>query len=208
MKINIQANSKASDQLIIIAKDKKPSKSFLKQNHIPDQFLKQSLKLGSTSFSNGNTAYHLLNVDLNAAFIVNKIAGWIQKHKSALGKELAVITSKEIDAHTTSVVLGILRGRYEIGLYKTGKKSETPFSLKSSKLTLIGNTAQKMALDMVNAPGNKLKPSDMAKTIKAAAKSGKYSVKVLSKKQTWLRMGPRFYHCRIQRKSKAWKKIA
>ena len=199
MKINLQAKSSASNRLILISKDKKISASFLKQNHISKQTLHQASKLGATSYSSENKACHLLELDSNAAAIVNKLASWIQKNKTALGNELAVIISKEIEAHLTSVVLGILRGRYEIGLFKSIKKDSSPFSMASAKLTIIGATsvskktqirtaldlytAQKMAMDMVNAPGNKLKPSDMAKTIKAASKSGKYSVKVLSKKQ-------------------------
>ncbi len=199
MKINIQAKSTASNKLILVTKDRKIPANFLKQHKISKQSLKQVSKLGVACFANENTYCFLLEVDLSAQGIIQKICAWTQKNKSALGKDLAIVISKELESHLTSVTLGILRGRYEIGLYKTAKKEANAFLMSSAKLTIVGvsnskkmaqikaalglYTAQKMAMDMVNAPGNKLKPSDMAKTIKAAAKSGKYSVKVFSKKQ-------------------------
>jgi len=199
MKINIQAKSNANNRLILIPSDKKLPGTFVKENNISEQHILHATKTGTTSFSAGNVACHLLEVNLNAAGIVHLVSQWIQKNKTALGKELAVIMTKDLESHLTSVVLGVLRGRYEIALFKSGKKEINPFSMASSKLTIMGTTsakkktaiktaqglyiAQKMAMDMVNAPGNKLKPSDMAKTIKAAAKTGKYTVKVFSKKQ-------------------------
>lgn len=98
------------------------------------------------------------------------------------------------EKYTEEAVQAILLSRYEIGFFKTNKTksiagklillNEDHASLKNlARRAEQITSSQIMAMDMVNLPGNKLKPSDMVDYAKKSAKSNGFSIKVLNKSQ-------------------------
>ena len=102
---------------------------------------------------------------------------------------------------SAAAVNGLYLGAYQIGLYQTKEKTQHPLSNPSAKITLyvaktkaktIRSLSQKaLALaqtqtkifDLVNAPSNKLKPTDLATWAKTSGKKYGYKVTVFNKKQ-------------------------
>lgn len=107
------------------------------------------------------------------------------------------LSSKEIKLWADAITNGLLVGTYDIGLYKT--KPASSQKSPSPTLTFIGSDVEAKALkkgfklgqnigltqlsilDLVNAPGNKTTPQEMARWAQAAGKEGNFSVEIHSK---------------------------
>ena len=97
------------------------------------------------------------------------------------------------------VVNGLLLGTYQIGLYKTDKKEQHPLIAKTAMLTFYTNSKEKTALtkaaqkgkaaaetqlsifNLVNAPGNKVRPEELARWAVASARKYGYKTTVFTK---------------------------
>ena len=101
------------------------------------------------------------------------------------------------DLLAQAAVNGLLLSTYNIGLYKTKDKNIHPLlgrgasvnvlvnnpseSRKGAKLGKAMAETQMSIYDLVNAPGNKAKPSDLANWAKASGKKHNYKVTVFNK---------------------------
>lgn len=108
-------------------------------------------------------------------------------------------SAKKLATWVEAAVNGLLVGTYNLGLYKTSKSSLHPLGKKGSSLEILSpskeiNTlkravekakataeTQLSVFDLVNGPGNKVKPSDLAKWAQRSGKKHGFEVKVLNK---------------------------
>ncbi len=108
-------------------------------------------------------------------------------------------TNLSLDTLAEAATNGLLLSTYDIGLYKTGKKDLHPLAQKGAKITVVSEAAGKKTFetkikegvakaethmsifDLVNAPGNKARPEEMANWAKASGKKYGYKVTVFNK---------------------------
>ena len=158
-------------------------------------------------FGEQGQAIHLLGLGANAEFPkVAKLAKqWFFSQRSHLPSQMQVALQHLPEEKLASIVEGLVQGatlgRYDIGLYKTGKHKKTGFAAPRASLSFLVDkpqkkivqqavnrsaaiaTTQSRILDLMNAPGNKAKPETLAKWAKASGKANGFSVKVFNKSQ-------------------------
>ena len=201
MKIEFKESLSNINQLVIIEKEEKLSANFLKQNNISESILQLANNLGAANYSSGKGINFLLCIDKKShpKKTTDQLCSWTHNQLSALPKVLGLILSKSVSNQLESILFGILKGRYQIDLFKGKDKSAIPFITRTAKIIVKGkksvvNTtmanaivhiseSQKMAMDMVNKPSNKLTAEAMGRYARQSAKKYNYSVKILSKKQ-------------------------
>lgn len=162
-------------------------------------------------YDKNNRKLFLVGLGKNPSFssIVNSCKIFSFKNKEKFEKKIGIsflqknIATKKTEAFSwiEATINGILLGQYDIGLYKTTKSTIHPLSQAGAKLQVfvdkplmsISKEAIKKAqataetqlriFDLVNGPGNKVKPETLANWAKASGKKHGYKVKALNKKQ-------------------------
>lgn len=155
---------------------------------------------------NGNRIY-LLGLGASPSFVsVQKIfTKWIFTNKTQLASNLHLVVdhfkSNTLDPIIEGIVQGVILGRYDVGLYKTGKSKKDGFAGSRANLIFLSKkdnkkiiqqairrssaiaTTQSRILDLMNAPSNKVKPETLAKWAKASGKEYGFKVTVFNKAQ-------------------------
>lgn len=158
-------------------------------------------------YNDQGVAIHLLGLGKDPSFtqVQQLVKSWVFQHKSDLpGKvnlALQHLDAENIEAIAEGIVQGVVLGRYDIGLYKTGKAKKTGFAAPKASLTFLANPeakkgisqaiqhsaaiakTQSRILDLMNAPGNKAKPETLAKWAKDSGKANGFKVTTFNKSQ-------------------------
>lgn len=168
---------------------------------------------GATLLVSGNSAPNIfllgLGKDANVGRLTSIFRSFAFRQKKYLSSSLNISFLHDNHFKTDSIpstvleatVNGLLLGTYDIGLYKTTKAKRHPLRESTAKLNfwckkeaakghqkaiakgLATAQTQLSILDLVNAPGNKAKPVDLANWAKKSGKQNGFKVKVLTKQQ-------------------------
>ena len=155
---------------------------------------------------NGHTQkFYLVGLGEKPEFknIIKVLKRFVHDHKDRLGEELGIegqfIFNDDLPtAHThdlDAVLNGIYLGTYEIGVFKTNRNPQYDIRriyINCQELEVIREAAdmgiaiaetQMRAMDMVNAPSNKLTPEIMGTWVLDSAKTYGYQAKVYDKSE-------------------------
>jgi len=219
MKIKIKLPNKTTDQLIIIPvlpgdMKSKGFKNFGKKEILSKKILSSfSAKHGTSLILAGEQTKQIILLGLGENPTYKSITYAFRKfcvdHKNYLDSKLTLhldFTQLAKDAHqitklAAAAVNGLYLSTYDIGLYKTKKKTIHPLAKTISILTILtGKTFQKeihkaaveggakgstqlKIMDLVNAPGNKTIPKVLGQWAVDSGKQFGYKTTVFSKKK-------------------------
>lgn len=166
---------------------------------------KEVLPIFSTNPTNPNRIFLLgLGKDLKPIEIIGAVRSFIHKNKAKLPGSLAIELRHFIDNQTVATLVegisnGLELGLYDISLYKTEEKK--PVALlqneaiirvfvpenavaeaeKSARRGQFFGQTQKQIFDLLNAPGNKKRPIDLANWAENSGKKHGFSTRILLK---------------------------
>ena len=166
---------------------------------------KEVLPIFSTQPGTPNRVFLLgLGKELKSGDIISSIRAFFHKNKAKLPAKIAVELRQLLDNQSVALVSecitnGLELGLYDISLYKTEEKkpvnlaqneAEIHFFVpesaqadtsKSARRGQLFGEAQKRVFDLLNAPGNKKRPIDLANWAEKSGKTHGFSTKILLK---------------------------
>ncbi|MEM9918736.1 MAG: leucyl aminopeptidase [Bacteroidota bacterium] len=139
------------------------------------------------------------------AVVTNAFRGLSFRHSKILSGQIGIsdryldADKISVDALATTSVNGLLLGTHYIGTFKSKKSDAHPLKKKSTRLAFISSEAKKYAsgarkgqamaetqmriMELVDGPGNKVKPETLAKWAVQSGKDHDFKVRVLNKSQ-------------------------
>ncbi len=204
----VEIKSTPSSTIIPIFQDDKLESNLrliAKKHAIDFQLLRHDFKAASnevltTYFKRGTTSSKLLIVGLGEHLehgpILKTLRSFFKTQNPKLGKSIAVnlawVAQKMHPMLSEITSVAAIVGSYNLGLYKSDKKTTSKFKLqiisrapgipKVVKDAVALAETQVRVMDLVNAPANKLTPKILGNWVINSGKTNGFQVKVLNKK--------------------------